>query len=953
MSKEFKVYPHKGFLNTEFCFYSENDNIQLVDKIDGSILTLPKGDYTNMKLEAGEHEFVIKGDTFSQKIIVEDAWRFGGSEIKFMFCSETSPWVACVMKDRMYFHNMETQEEFIENGLAPDSISDINGEYFLFQSNDGVINSIYSCKERKEIDKFTNLLYNNDGNIIFTRPFQEDVEEIGHWHIDEQNEVITAHYKGTEYTIADDYLYIKGIDNEYLIISIDDPKTITTIPIHENALCLIQNSHYAINLIPYYNREFDVQIFDLKNNCVFSNQHKEGFIESINDYQINEMTDVNNAFEDAKKFTDKFPNVLYVKKTYSTIEYFVWHDQVFCLDVTTTKETNEWQRSPVKRVYRIIDLKDKKVIYESNSCLQKRITANKLFIFEDYPTWTVITYETFQSEKIDNIKFCPYHHSFVYIRHCGDTDVIYNVNDDIIMRSSHKLDYDLMLYGVIRDKTVNTLLHLSCNNKNFERYNYNSVIPRETDNCLFCKGKDSGVVLMAPFMEHILYCPLDVDYLTCNISAQGNRMIGVKNGEISVYSLCGNTYECIAIPWPDLFDKSQYNNAWFDVAGNCFLFDEKEKVYKYYNCITDEIDAFEAPQFVADNKCLGVNTYRPLMDLDSHRCPVFKNPYNLQPINAVELSKLSFVSPDGRYVADNNYTIKYRNKACDCYITYNEYYKIQEAYDSDIFHKPDNAMIARRQKFVNDHREYFSQYEDISTCISQEYDFTSLFIDNTYFLRVQDVNNDEVIELPLFFPLKYLNYISFSFDSKFLAIAGLRKTSGGVVEIFDIKNCKSIYFKLTELAAWLVAFNKKNLIAYYTSTPNTNIFLLENFISGQCHESDFSHTNRSFLTFSPSGKYFALSEQGYTPYGVCPENWGHKPSCDIYIHKIDNPDKCLAHYNDHGSKIIGVAYKAKSVASVAFSQDEKKLLSVSNDGVVIVRNLNLLDNANIDYEKDL
>ena len=54
----------------------------------------------------------------------------------------------------------------------------------------------------------------------------------------------------------------------------------------------------------------------------------------------------------------------------------------------------------------------------------------------------------------------------------------------------------------------------------------------------------------------------------------------------------------------------------------------------------------------------------------------------------------------------------------------------------------------------------------------------------------------------------------------------------------------------------------------------------------------------------------------------------------------DVADRLLT--NDHGDKITGVLTKRqKTVAMVAFSPDDKKLMSVSDDGVIVIRNLHL------------
>lgn len=93
------------------------------------------------------------------------------------------------------------------------------------------------------------------------------------------------------------------------------------------------------------------------------------------------------------------------------------------------------------------------------------------------------------------------------------------------------------------------------------------------------------------------------------------------------------------------------------------------------------------------------------------------------------------------------------------------------------------------------------------------------------------------------------------------------------------------------------------------------------------------------MCFSPKGRYMALSNKGYALYKNANPDWGHKPSTEIFIHSTTNPTVEIARFNDHGDEIRGTG--SKNVCMVSFSSDEKKLLSVSNDNVMVIRNLHL------------
>ena len=56
-------------------------------------------------------------------------------------------------------------------------------------------------------------------------------------------------------------------------------------------------------------------------------------------------------------------------------------------------------------------------------------------------------------------------------------------------------------------------------------------------------------------------------------------------------------------------------------------------------------------------------------------------------------------------------------------------------------------------------------------------------------------------------------------------------------------------------------------------------------------------------------------------------------------------DMCIDQFNDLGDGIDGTTRttrRAKNVASAAFSCDEKHLLVVGEDGVVVIRNLHMI-----------
>ena len=63
------------------------------------------------------------------------------------------------------------------------------------------------------------------------------------------------------------------------------------------------------------------------------------------------------------------------------------------------------------------------------------------------------------------------------------------------------------------------------------------------------------------------------------------------------------------------------------------------------------------------------------------------------------------------------------------------------------------------------------------------------------------------------------------------------------------------------------------------------------------------------------------------------------------IRRASDPDNELIRFSDLSEMGIADTFQSQSVSSVSFSNDNKKLLMVGKDGVVIVRNLHLEDYA--------
>lgn len=273
------------------------------------------------------------------------------------------------------------------------------------------------------------------------------------------------------------------------------------------------------------------------------------------------------------------------------------------------------------------------------------------------------------------------------------------------------------------------------------------------------------------------------------------------------------------------------------------------------------------------------------------------------------------------------------------------------------YFKNDSEEVKARKK--EKRKQYYNNNAWIRFSLSSFLEIDSVcdkvLFEKHYYI-IERINN-ECIHIKQPEEFYFLNYVSYSYDNKFILYSGRyfqdSEKNRGFALLYDIQQNKFVDYLINEnqanpslkefdklKAVWLGAFNKQGIVAFYDSHPNTYVL---SDIQNNARQVRII-PNRSFLTFSPSGKYMALSSQGYIPYSPNNKNWGHQPSFDVYIAKSTSPQEELAHYRDHGDSIAGLGMierRNTSVASATFSQDETKLMTVSRDGVIVIRNLHL------------
>ena len=177
-------------------------------------------------------------------------------------------------------------------------------------------------------------------------------------------------------------------------------------------------------------------------------------------------------------------------------------------------------------------------------------------------------------------------------------------------------------------------------------------------------------------------------------------------------------------------------------------------------------------------------------------------------------------------------------------------------------------------------------------------DFLQLFIEvRGVALIRRTFDNTIANRIRLGSPLWYLNYVAFSYDSRYVAIAGRYPNNtghGGLLLVYDLEEDKEVYKQSNSCAVWLSAFTKHGHFAAYSSEPTSYFGIVP-----PKDEKVTKIDHVSFLTFSPNGQYVALSEQGYVAWNNGRNlAWGHQPSCLVSVRKTDSVHEEILKYED-------------------------------------------------------
>lgn len=922
---KFTANPHKGFLNSEILLTSSSsETIQVYCERTNMTYTLSPNEVKRIRFDKSG-VYVLQCEDWEEKVIIEDAIRLGGSEFRNIFTFDSNPWVLLSMKDRTYFYNRKTKEQYYENDIAPEVVLEVNKSYLLFGNTRNKDYALYSTDQRKIVKYIENVLHYTDRYIIYKKEellcilykydeLKEESFRAKNYKLYDEQEILAFVNENDEichYFLRTGIAWLINSTKEKFISFLSTPHVVLYDgSAYYNILVksLLDKKEYKIHLsTPIANCCGVSMIGDAQDNLTFLISCRE------KDDNIRKLVNIEKI-------------LLHNERVFMLKRYYEYNSR------------NNSQGYLSTGIYTLEDSSSNILVhFSSGECptfIQKQkedkllmTTSKRLIYFDPGISLQIPNAQLISSS--DDIFYSKEENAKSHLFK------LYNIKTNI---SAAQISKEYISYGIVKvgDEFVDFT--------NNQRLKFSSA--KIVDGSLILYNDESAISYL--YLDHILYRIDEKYYNIYSISKNGNTIV-IKDGDkfrIGEINRELNKFDIEPLVITE-FDLSKYSNPLYtDITDNILC--KKDNKYVLYN-ITNGIEQdFDAGNFVVK----GLNGYRPIIQKDAYCRPVLIDPITLQVAPQEILSSdYSFVSPSGRYRAD--YKRLFLCKADNKILNEQEKNNWMKSFSMWCISAEEKEKVSKeRRNFYEQHVDFFEEFLESYTkkdvginilCTDERNEiWENLCFDEI--ISIYDKHIEKDIQIRTKGVFMYKNYISFSYDDKFVAIGARYHDCtqyGGFYGLYDLQNkCELIsmrkYEKSSLYAVWLTAFTKSSKVAFYTSEPHTFIVDLEKSKVEKIR-------GKNFLCFSPDGKYMALSNQGYRLYEDrhIYGDWGHQDSSYVYIYEVNTLEHVSTLSCFFGEQISGVKQGRGSVASVAFSRDNSQLLVSSKDGVVIVYNLML------------
>lgn len=949
----FSLHPYKGYLNTKFRFFCDCDREQeiVIKRSSDSVVVKTlyvqpnRIEYISFD-EPGEYSVVEKGsEQHIAQIMVQDGYKFGGSSFKDAFLFEKNPWVFVVMHDRTYFHNRNTGYEYME-AISPDKIEYVSPSMVIMSNVKQDVKTLYSLGEERPVLSFSNLVFVNE-EVIIWKTFVNEVEsELCIAKLDNLNDV-------KHICCSDDYvvfeeqrnIYIHN-QNKIMSVSFDDLWERIAIKYVGRFLTFLDTGYVVFSL-----GDGKIKIKSLKDESEYM-VYYEGSLASINgNVFINTcqvIGEINNFFQ------KKLP-MISVETKFTSLELFASSNMFVYKELVESYVFKNGRKYALNKTIQLKNAQGE-VLDNLDTAYTSVYTRDKLVCLVSGNNLYIVGSENGRFLKYANIDMVYNTPSYLLCTINTDNKTeLYSISGNGYLSklgyNKEEYSYDrLENYGVLKSKTTSELymIEILCSTTHIGRYK--------------CEYPLRGRV--ATYSDNIIYkggISSDISFIS--ISEDGNYGLICKDGESILYTnkidfgrnKKAENYTRNRI-LSDIYDNTSYSNVLLSEDGKYFLAMKKNDC-QILDVVSGHTEDFGNLSFLRH-----INGIRPYFNRNQYRQVKFINPLSGTEIDTEVITQYGFVSPDGNLYADTRLEeyIEYYNLIEERVITKDEYSALKDQFGNALGLKKE-AMVNSRKRFCLKHLVFLkkqlkskgwhdrSDEEWLDSLTSEKGifhcvgDFLQLFIEvRGVALIRRTFDNTIANRIRLGSPLWYLNYVAFSYDSRYVAIAGRYPNNtghGGLLLVYDLEEDKEVYKQSNSCAVWLSAFAKHGHFAAYSSEPTSYFGIVP-----PKDEKVTKIDHVSFLTFSPNGQYVALSEQGYVAWNNGRNlAWGHQPSCLVSVRKTDSVHEEILKYEDLSDEGIEGSSIAKSVSSVSFSKDNSRLMMVGRDGVVIIRNTHIYE----------
>jgi WD40 repeat protein len=952
---------------------------------------------------AGEHTFRCKtaNSTHTQEVTVRNGYRLGSSELKRAYTFDGIPYSFLVMRDRLIILDEKKQRHYVENHISPTHIYKLDDQLLLFRTDVGSVEAgltnfaLFSIESLSVIDelldRYTSVqvqlskrriwLFDKESKALVCFAIGSGAEprfdaglqiaDVSRYRVGRLEDFISAAtteavaiidtdslniswLRNLEWTAVDADGNIFELRDKHLLLTRanDEKKTITFD--EEEALSLEETDFtYCSSALSCKPAEAD---FDEKCDTLLAEYNLR-----YSDDQRREIRLPEELRHSAILKSDQFHvcgNKVYKLSTFTTKTFWglkrieAGFDSAFCEPmISISKQYSLAFYSDTNIIpliegapslsthycsdeHLIVQLEDSWQVYRNGELL-KEFNSPRGLSCVDTATRTpgYIVEKLDEGERLYDIS-CP---KDPVLENISLLDTNYVAKHGVLW-ATHQADENQKIDASLQGLDVNTGRLISVNGRT-SRHSVTEGIKRAilyedrielADGMLVDprSGRSTGAI---PGQLRALS-----DSLLKGVSQRGNTIL------VAHWNALQSQYQLLEFK----IESRQFKDARLAPDGQHVVLRHDKGKYILRNLATEEEKTFETGTFI------GFSPEGKLIVSEKRdRQAKILDPETFEEVTPPNYRHYHFQSPDGHLYARTYTETKYYNVAEQKYITCEEARTLRRIFTGKdnpwtragrIFEpKLSSPLEAEAENYVSKHKKHLAHIEWAS---DKGLHFSSI-IETGRHIEIGICGTDISTSVEVPFDLQFYNYAAFSYDNKYCAFVGKPETRGYVLlaeldydadkQTLHVVNQRS--WNVPDRACWTCGFSASGKFATYDSHPCTYVLAMQDVSFNKDQPAVRRHDalwRRSFACFSPSGRYLAMSDQGYDPISL--GGAGHQESTAVYVAR-DSDLEVIDEFYGHGAPIA----QPSNVTIIAFSSDEKQILSLSKDGVVIVRNISL------------